>query len=374
MTTTIGYVTACTGKPKEGYGLWDEVREIENYQDNVDYMVINPQNIFFEGNEFRYKEKKKGDSFPLDKNSNPSRWKWLPASEKDEVDLFDKFSEVDHLRIRGFRSKKSESQAYVTKLALSEMDIGKTNGLDAIDYCNNKIRSIIDISTSDVTIDGKEVNELIPNTRTFGLKDTSDGEKDEVCDYVMNRLRGAHKPQVLKAFNGRGGDDMLPINLGSDYRFQIEKHWDQNDFLVQDKIENGLSLRVEIVGPGCSEDEIYGSYTRRPKDGDFRAQNNKVKEHRELNDFEKNVSLWIHQKSGSRVSAIDYLVDEEDKKDLYFLEINGENPGWKNLKKVYGCDEFLPPGADDGFVDKIQDTGLASYIIDDIKNREETDM
>ena len=42
----VGIVTAATGKPKRGSGLEDIVKEIES-RNNVDYKIINPQNISY---------------------------------------------------------------------------------------------------------------------------------------------------------------------------------------------------------------------------------------------------------------------------------------------------------------------------------------
>ncbi len=367
MTTTVGYVTPCTKKPKKGKGLWDEIWEIENYQDSVEHLVINPQDIFFEDGEFRYKERKKKDYYPLDDSDGFKRRKWLPASEKGDVNFFDKFSDVDHLRIRGFRPKGSDIDVFVAKKALSEIEEDHerfmTNTLDSIEYCNDKALTTIDISRWDEEIMDKKVSDVVPTTRIFNLKNPGPEEKSDVKDYVRRRLQGAHKSQVLKPCDDRGGNGIMPIYTGSKYKSYID-NYERKDFLVQDMFE-APSLRVQMVGPGNSEEDIYGSYVREVEEGDIRAQNSKSKEHIDLDDFQKDVSLLIHKKSGARVSAIDYLVDNETG-DLAFLEINGENPGWKNLKKVYDCDDFLPPGADDGFVDKMQETGLASYIVEDM--------
>ncbi|GEM_PF-2770747 len=371
MSTTIGYVTACTGKPKEGKGLWDEIWEIENYQDGVEHLVINPQDIFFEDGEFRYRERKKEDYYPTDSHGFRSR-SWLPASEKKDVDFFDKFSEVDHIRIRGFRPKNSDADPFVVERALSEMtdddeEYFMTNTLDSIEYCNNKAFSTIDISRSNAEIDGRNISDIIPTTKIFNLKNSDTEEKDGVKEYVRRRFQGAHEPQILKPYSERGGNGIMPLDIGSSYKALID-NYERSDFLVQDMVE-GDSLRVQIVGSGYSESDIYGSYIRKSEDGDVRAQNNIFKEHIDLDGFQKEVSLLIHRKSGVRLSAIDYLIDDEDD-NLFFLEINGENPGWKNLKRVYGSDDGLPPGADDGFVERIQETGLASYIVEDIVSRE----
>ncbi len=343
----IGILTACTGKPQKNKGLYDIINEIDERED-INYRIINPQDIFFEGNNFKYYKRKKEYIFSRNKKDEFVGRKWL---KENEVRLFkEEFSDVDYLYIRGFKPASWESEPIIVKRAIEKLDIPMTNSLESIKYCNNKIYSILDILTCNIEIDGFELKELIPKTRIFNLKNSNPENKEEVKEYIRTRFQGGHTPVVAKDHNGRGGGGIMPFPIGSPYRALID-NYERTNFIVQDMKEGCIDLRVQIVGSGYYENDIKGSYIREPSEGDFRAQYNKKKEHYELSELQKKISLWIHKRSGVDISAIDFLLNP-DTDEIYFLEINGENPGWKNLKKVYKDDEI------------ISKNGLAPYLID----------
>ncbi len=342
----IGILTSCTGKPKKRYGLADVVEEIED-RDDISYEVINPQNIFFDDN-FKYLKKKKENKYIRKENGKFRNRNWM--NKYEVLDFKEKFLDIDYLYIRGFRSKNSKEDKIIVKEAIKHLDMPVTNNLECIEYCNNKIYPIIDILTCGVNIDGFDLKEIIPKTRIFNLKNSDSENKEEVKEYVRGRLQGAHTGVVLKDYLGRGGNGIMPIDTGSPYRALID-NYEKGDFIVQDIIEDCVDLRVQIVGSGYYENDIKGSYIREPSEGDFRAQHNKKKEHYDLTDLQKKTSLWIHKRSGADISAIDFLLNPNTKK-FYFLEINGENPGWKNLKKIYKNN------------DTISEKGIAPYLVD----------
>lgn len=343
----IGILTACTGKPQKNKGLYDIVNEIEE-REGIEYRLINPQYIFFEGNNFKYYKRKKEDVFPRNEKGEFVKRKWLKS--KEITSFKEEFSDIDYLYVRGFKPASWENDTIIVKKAIETLDIPTTNSLESIEYCNNKIYSILDILTCDIKIDGFELKELIPKTRIFNLKNSNPENKEEVKEYVRARLQGAHSGVVLKDYMGRGGNGIMPIHRGSPYR-ALAVNYERVDFITQDMKEGCIDLRVQIVGSGFHEDDIKGSYIREPIEGDFRAQHNKKKEHYELSPLQKKISLWIHKRSGADISAIDFLFNPETK-EIYFLEINGENPGWENLEKVYKKDKI------------ISNKGLAPYLVE----------
>ncbi|MCD6547713.1 MAG: hypothetical protein J7K22_04140 [Nanoarchaeota archaeon] len=330
----VGIVTAATGKPKRGSGLEDIVKEIES-RNNVDYKIINPQNISYLNGEFRYLVDKVEDKFILDGHRFVNR-RW--RDESIEISLKEYTEDVDYLYIRGFKSRGSLATIDFVMRALKSLNLPTSNPFDAIRYCNNKLNAIIDIQSTNAEIDGVPIRKIIPQTKVFNLSRYELNE--EVKQYVKRRLL-AHKDVVLKLTDSRGGNSIMPIERGSPYRALID-NYNHPFFMVQDKIDDIVDLRVQIVGYGYCESDIKAAYIRESVDGDFRAQHNRKMEPIELNRFQKNVALYIHRLSGAHISAIDFGLNQETN-NVYFFEINGENPGWKNLKKIFDLPRGLAP-------------------------------
>ena len=347
----LGIVTASTGRPKRKHGLEDIVNEIDERAEkgqDISYKIINPQNIKFVNGQLLYLDKKQENVYPRNSKGRLIKRKWIPKSEREHIDFNEKFSDIDYLYVRGFKGRNSFADPIVIKKALKTLGVPMTNELSAIDYCNNKIESIVDMSVSSAEIEGVSIKDCVPATRIFNLKEVDD--KAEIKDYVRKRFQGAHISQVLKTYDSRGGKGIMPLTTGSPYKALID-NYPHNNFICQDMVENCMDLRVQIIGRGYCHGDIKASYVRLSEEGDFRAQHNQSKEHYELTDLQKEVALWIHRKSGAHISAVDFGINQETD-HIYFFEINGEDPGWKNLKKVYSEDT------------KISKNGLASEVID----------
>jgi len=330
----IGIVTAATGKPKIGSGLEDIVKEIEDRGD-VDYKILNPQKISYFNGEYQYHIDRKDDKFKFNGRKFINRQRLL---EPIDVPLKEFASDIDHLYIRGFKSLYSQSNPSFAMKALEDLNIPATNSFDAIRYCNDKLNAIIDLQSSNRKIEGFPIRDVIPPTKVFNLVHPQTNE--EVKQYVKKRLL-AHKDIVLKLTNSRGGNNIMPIERGSPYRALID-NYNHSFFIAQDKIGDMIDLRVQIVGFGYCIEDIKAAYVRDSVDGDFRAQHNERKEKFELNSVQSQIALYIHRLSGAHISAIDFGLNPETGK-LYFFEINGENPGWKNLKKIYDLPRGLAP-------------------------------
>ncbi|MBD3263242.1 hypothetical protein GF374_02585 [Candidatus Woesearchaeota archaeon] len=338
----IGIVTAATKKPERKKGLEDICVEVDS-RDDVDYKVINPQNITFFTPDYMYLKRHRQDKFPIGKRGKPiSR---ANVRNKKYEKLVEKFKDVDILYIRGFKPKEPVAGNYsaevefrrkaITWLA-KELKIPISNPIPSIKYANNKSEVIIDISRSEVEIERKKIEEIIPYSQIFCMDDTHESEKEkyELDNRIKVRLQGAHTSQVLKTLDGVQGDGIMPIETGSNYRALLS-NYSQSSLIVQDMIEDCVDLRVQIIGAGESRNDIKASYIRwNPKDGDFRAQNTSDMEHYDLNDFQAETSLFLHRRCGADHTAIDYGLKLKTR-EIFLYELNAENPGWQNVKKVY---------------------------------------
>lgn len=158
---------------------------------------------------------------------------------------------------------------------------------------------------------------------------------EEQLEKALDSIGGKF-PVIVKTIFGTHGVGVIRADSLASLRSIAQQLIKSNvEFMLQEYIEHKESARILVLGK-----DAIAAVLRTIPDGDFRSNAHQGAELKKYDPSQEEVDLCVKAAEliGAQFGAVDYITVEEDgKKEIYLLEING-SPGFEAMQKVIDFD------------------------------------